>query len=602
MMKCKSWKRLASACLILAPCLLAQVECRGDTSVAQSPDVGAHGDASTPSDPGSLCKNGSTQLQLDNLRLVHHDGQTFVQWTDHAAAELGANYRYNVYRASTPISAATLASAQVVAKGVLNNAAILFGHGFYANQRLDATAPMSIIETGGAALPRWSGLVVSTAPKNGCAYFAVETTTIAGAIVAAVVPGKNASLKPLAEQVAPRAPIKLHDSKDRGPYWKQTYVTGKPHLPLYVHLHSSEGGGGGAGEYGDYYLYFGSPQMGYRDGMAGVFSVDETHSGAQYLILHNRDAIVTPLGLPLETAWFGYAAVPQWASHTEPRAYPFTENRLLWAIEWTKTRYQVDPNRVYCGGGSMGAWGATSFCFHHAELFAAVFPDRPRVIQRDLPRVVTAPPESTRMDDGKTPYLSRLDSVRFASEHKEDLPFYGWGIGRNDGFAPWLDQIKMVRALTQSRHGFAFAWDNGDHGSPVIGEVKKWYPQEKFALHQSYPAFSHSSIDGNLGDGAVGSGDLSGGINLGFDWTNVVDEAKEWSASLSNALAAGAMTVDVTPRRRQKFKPPPGTKVFWTNSFGGSGNAVVDAAGLLTVPGVQLPSAGRTTRLKLTAP
>ena len=126
-MKCKSWKRLASACLSLAPCLLAQVECRGDTSVAQSPDVGAHGDASTPSDPGSLCKNGSTQLQLDNLRLVHHDGQTFVQWTDHAAAELGANYRYNVYRASTPISAATLASAQVVAKGVLNNAAILFG-------------------------------------------------------------------------------------------------------------------------------------------------------------------------------------------------------------------------------------------------------------------------------------------------------------------------------------------------------------------------------------------------------------------------------------------------------------------------------------------
>ena len=47
--------------------------------------------------------------------------------------------------------------------------------------------------------------------------------------------------------------------------------TGKTGLPLHVTLHGSQGAVGGAGTYGDYYLYFGTPEMGYRDGLAGVF-------------------------------------------------------------------------------------------------------------------------------------------------------------------------------------------------------------------------------------------------------------------------------------------------------------------------------------------
>ena len=84
------------------------------------------------------------------------------------------------------------------------------------------------------------------------------------------------------------------------------------------------------------------------------------------------------------------------------------------------------------------------------------------------------------MDDGKTDYFVRMDMVRFAQDHSADLPFYGWCCGRRDGFASWQEQIDMVRALTAAKHGFAFAWNNGDHssGAQPMAQVTKFYPPE----------------------------------------------------------------------------------------------------------------------------
>ena len=161
----------------------------------------------------------------------------------------------------------------------------------------------------------------------------------------------------------------------------------------------------------------------------------------------------------------------------------------------------------------------------------------------------------------------------------------------------------MVKALTANHHGFAFAWNDGDHSSGAAGmaRVAKYYPREKFALHQSYPAFGHSSLDGNPGTGELDEakklkdGDLEGGINLGFYWNDVVDEEGKWAVSLSNDLATAEMTVDVTPRRCQKFKPQAGRAVQWTNSAGGSGEVKADEWGLVTVEKVKIPSGAATT-------
>jgi hypothetical protein len=45
-------------------------------------------------------------------------------------------------------------------------------------------------------------------------------------------------------------------------------------------------------------------------------------------------------------------------------------------------------------------------------------------------------------------------------------------------------------------------------------------------------------------------------------------------------------TVDVTPRRLQRFAVKPGAKYSWTTSTGQSGEAAADADGILTIPKV----------------
>jgi len=183
-----------------------------------------------------------------------------------------------------------------------------------------------------------------------------------------------------------------------------------------------------------------------------------------------------------------------------------------------------------------------------------------------------------------------MDMVAFASEHHGDLPFFGWCCGRRDGFATWQEQVDMAKALTAAHHGFAFAWNDGDHssGSAAMGQVMKHYPAHKFARNQSYPAFGNSSINSDPGPGDPKAGDMEGGINLGFAWRDVADEEGRWSATLSNELCQAEMTVDVTPRRCQRFKAKAREKLKWTNSAGGSGEIAADPWGLVTVEKVRI--------------
>lgn len=544
-------------------------------------------------------------VEVTHIQAVHRHGQTFITWKDVAEGEAGAKYRYSLYRSDKPITADTLKDAELCYHGVLNNSARLFGTAFNAKDRIDPKKPTAVLIEGGTSLPMWSGLAVHTVRKPGKAYYAVVATDEKLVPLSMVVPGKSATTEPVEEKVAPIEPIKLYDSKSRGIYSPQTSITGKKGLPLRVELHGSQGQGGPAGDYGDYYLYFTTPEMGYRDGLPGVFSVEERREKPEnYLLLRSRDAIEHPGGRgAMETYWFGYRCVPQHATHPEPRAYPFTERRQEWITDWVTKTYAPDPERVTASGGSMGAWGSTTYALRHPERFAAVYPNRPRTRQRGLPSLAGQPAKGATvlMDDGKTDYYARMDMVKFAGDHLADLPFYGWCCGRRDGFASWQEQIDMVKAMAAARHGFAFAWNDGDHstGAQPMAKVIKYYPAELFARNKSYPAFSNSSIDQKLGNGDPKDGDLEGGINLGFKWSDVVDEDAKWSVRLSNELATGDMTVDMTPRRCQHFKPKAGAECKWTTSAGASGTATANANGLVTIPRVRL-TPGKNTVLTIT--
>ncbi|MCC6419797.1 MAG: hypothetical protein IT429_16305 [Gemmataceae bacterium] len=539
--------------------------------------------------------------EVAGLKAVHRHGQTFITWIDAAEGEAGAKFRYSLYRSAKPITAGTLKDAELCYHGVLNNSARLFGTAFNARDRIDPRKPTAIIVEGGTPLPMWSGLAVRTVRKPGKSYYAVVATDEKFAPLSKVAPGKSATTEPVTEEVAPIRPIKLHDSKERQQFSPPGPITFPKGLPLRVELHGSQAQGGGAGQYGNYYLYFATPEMGYRDGLPGVFSVQHLQAkSGSYLLLRGRDAIEHPDGTRArETVWFGYACVPQHATHSEPRAYPFTERRQEWIIDWVMKAYTVDPEQVTMSGGSMGAWGTTTYGLRHPERFAALYPNRPRTRQRGLPTIIKPTPKTQQvfLDDGITDYFTRMDMVKFVSEHPGDLPFYGWCCGRRDGFATWQEQLDMVKAMTAARHGFAFAWNNGDHssGAQPMAKMLKYYPPELFARNRSYPAFANSSIDQKLGNGDPKDGDLEGGINLGFKWSDVVDEEAKWSVRLSNELATGNMTVDVTPRRCQKFKAKAGASLQWMTSNGRSGKVTADKNGLMTVTDVLLKGGKKVT-------
>jgi hypothetical protein len=543
----------------------------------------------------------AADLEVTGIQAIHRHGQTFVTWNDVAQGEAGAAYRYSLYRSEQPITAANVAGAELCYRGVFNHSARLYGTAFNSKDRLDVSKGFSVMVEGGKPLPAWTGLAVHTVRRKAKAYYAVVATDVKFKPVTEVIPGKSATTEPVDEQPGPIQAIKLYDSKERkGPSIAQTSITGKKGLPLHLTLHGSQGQGGGAGGYGDYYLFFGTPDMGYRDGLAGVFSVEEHRlKSGNRLLLRVRDAVEHPSGRAMETYWFGYLCVPQGATHPEPRVYPFTENQLLWITRWVVERYGADPERVSVGGSSSGGVGSNNVGFRHPELFAAAFPSVGRV--RRVPAIAFEGKfDRTRgalMADGKTAYYDHVDGPRFAARHPADLPFLGWACGRNDGYATWQEHIDMVKAMTAAHHGFAFSWNNGGHseGGRAMSLISKYYPAEKFARNRSYPAFGNSSIDQNMGHGDPKVGDLEGGINLGFDWKGVVDEPDRWSVTLSNDLARNDMTVDVTPRRCQKFKPRAGETYRWMSSTGPAGIIVADANGLVTVPAVPIKMGAATT-------
>lgn len=542
------------------------------------------------------------ELEVTEIKVSHKNGQTFITWKDVAEGEEGSKYTYAVYRSQSAITEENKDKPYMT--GVLNNSGILFGGAFNVKNRASSTTPMTIFEENGTPLPNWSGLAVVTVDKIAKSFYAVVAFDSTNVAVTKIAPGKSATTVALDEEVKPIMPMKIYDSKNRGQYSKQTTITGTENLPLYFELHASNAQGGGAGGYGDYYLYFSRPEWGYRDGLPGVFSILEKKAdwGVNALIVSNRETIEHPSGKSgFETYWFGYVAVPQWAEVKEPRAYPFTERRALWILEYCISNYKANRNQIYAGGGSMGAWGSLSFAFRQKNVFAAVYPNRPRTIQKGCPSLVPLKKDQkVLLEDGETDYFERMNTVIFAAKEKGDLPFLGWCCGRRDGFATWKEQIDLVESMKKSRHGFAFAWNDGDHssGAAPMGEIFKYYNPKRFALNVSYPAFSNSSIDNNMGNGDPKDGDMVGGINLGFKWVDPVETATSWSLEFGNELCKETMTVDITPRRCQVFKIEANQEYKWNTSDGGTGKMKADADGLLTIEKLKI-EVGKNTKLTI---
>lgn len=252
----------------------------------------------------------------------------------------------------------------------------------------------------------------------------------------------------------------------------------------------------------------------------------------------------------LEGFWLG------WVDDPAPRKlYLYMERRLDRLMTWVDANLpQLSATKRSAYGMSMGAWGVMTYAARRPNKFAAVFSSRPRLRfsntgRIDLPLwpigysgsylVANAPMLSDA--DGGGSAATHLDLIAHASNPANELPWLGWCMGRNDGFAPFQDTVDMVAAMRATGRGFAVAWNNGDHsGGEILNQITNSYSYSQFELGKGYPVFSESSRDA---DPAV---DLTGGINLGFKFRNLVESSGNWSCEVTNIL--GPTTVKVKPK------------------------------------------------------
>jgi len=211
------------------------------------------------------------------------------------------------------------------------------------------------------------------------------------------------------------------------------------------------------------------------------------------------------------------------------------------------------------------------------------------------------------------PILERLNATALASLYPawDFAPVWMFN-GRNDTVVGWREKIPFYDAMQASNHGWAFYWDLRAHGGRST-EPRAWREggteEETFAwmvetlrLDQSYPAFSACSIDDDPGEGHSSDGDPIGTINGYLRWDPATTEDAEGRWSIEIRLAEKSptedCTVDVTARRRQLFRPEPGTPLRFavrSASTGGillSGETEVDPNGLVTVPEIPITVGG----------
>lgn len=331
----------------------------------------------------------------------------------------------------------------------------------------------------------------------------------------------------------------------------------------------------------------------------------------------------------------------------------YTEQRVLRMVA-DLMRYPpgpaVDPRRVYLAGHSMGGTGTLAMAQRYPNVFAAAYSGQPvtdfqagpgidanwtgDVAMKwgdpalNLPIAIDAPNQwadplqkynGTGVFDWQN-LRSAFDPQASPSRGADDMVPFGIDHGTIDEAVLFPTQGQPIYpllagsprawagAVTETAHEWSF------FGWPLPGLGKQqdapfWNFQ--VVLNETVPGLSR--LSGNL----PGPPDAPTTYNQTILWSSSwndwdgppLDQPNRWRMSFC-AVEAGAQkcggrqtqTVDITPRRLQRFKARPGQAYRWEarpvegglfNWRGAAGGTVrADAGGLITIPHVKVPPGG----------
>jgi len=296
---------------------------------------------------------------------------------------------------------------------------------------------------------------------------------------------------------------------------------------------------------------------------------------------------------------------------------PYSQRRMLSFLDWVATKWEVDPSRTFAAGNSMGGSGALMLALRFPERVAWAIswvgihiPHMSPQFKNSYEQVYGNPEWGVKFEDG-TPVWDYFNNAWYLRRYPEkDIGFLTFSNGKNDGSIGWQQAVEFYRALQETRRPHLFVWGQSGHGERAVmprGGGERVMPID-LRTNQSLPAFTNCSLDNNPGNGDPGNGDASGQVNFYLYWEtgNIVDRPERWEMTIGliDQAPRDTATVDITPRRRQRFKAQPGEAFTWsnvsldTNKVIQSGQVIADKWGLVTLPKVFVSK--RQNRLSIT--
>lgn len=261
------------------------------------------------------------------------------------------------------------------------------------------------------------------------------------------------------------------------------------------------------------------------------------------------------------------------------------EKRVIDCVKWVMQTYEIDPNRVYLSGNSMGGTGTLGIGMRNGDLFAAIKANVPAGIEHVSNRMGFAPYPLPK--DAKLP----------------DPPVCVDYSGQNDGWSFGHD--RFVKAMNDRKYALYFYWGPFGHANKssyimTINDLIDSFDWLNVRKNEAYAVFTNATGNSPLPWPDKLTDKSAGQVNAFFRWKNLSDtkDKVEMALFLASDLKTRfeipkEATADVSLRRVQSLGVKPGESLKW--SFGeAKGDVQADAEGVLTIPGLKIVAAPAT--------
>lgn len=581
---------------------------------------------------------------VTDLKVSHRKGQTFIVFKEPAletfpefktGADVGAfiktfkknhpGIQFRIWRSTQKITSDTIQHATLV--GVAGPFSVW--NNTYHQSKTSKNAPIRYrVVDGGDALPWGTGVYAHNPKKAGKAFYAV-TVSVKNEDDFSTLGDGNTTSEALEEEVGLGEPVLQWKEEIKN--WM--YTKGMIKRNIYTRWeswpHSST-----PNKRIDYLVAFPPPDKKVEPAPVQLSLHawgGSLNSGYGYYYNSNKGTIMIASNQIPYDWWTGYhEANGTRKTFGDGHVRPFTMNRVFGMLDWAKTQWKLDENRVYTAGISMGGSGASMYVARYPNRIAwcvawvGVHVPSMSPTFKGSYEGNYGPIGTNTMADGKTSPWDYFSDVRWLRNNlKQETGFFSASNGKNDGGIGWPQARLFARALQETRRPHIYNWGMGGHGTRTIGSNFGM----DIRINQSLPAFSNCTLDSDIGDVVektqeeiqaetkkqeeeIKTGKRKkvrvdkikytgvdvGQYNAYLRWKtdNLVDEEESYEITvvLIDKAPKPECKVDLTPRRLQKFKTPSGKKFSYTISAGGAelakGEASADELDLLTLKQIPL--------------